>query len=132
MEKHFVTFYSPGTFFSEDSTLDIDSWDVDKAVIMSKEITERFGSKPYGFKFITKGREADELDSKIIATSNMYYLGGTIMTLAEVKAQNNHDDKILITNMECNGWDRIIVNTNSWKHTAPLKDDDVVLDMDKE
>ncbi len=31
MEKHFVTFLSPGTFVAEDRTLPIDSWDVNKA-----------------------------------------------------------------------------------------------------
>ena len=32
--------------------------------------------------------------------------------------------------MECNGYARIIVNTNSWKVTQPLRDDDVVLDWE--
>ena len=48
MEKHFVTFYSPGTFAAETSRKPIESWDVDKAVAMSKEIKERHGALPYG------------------------------------------------------------------------------------
>lgn len=127
IKQDYVTFYSPGTFFNEESTKEIDSWTIQEAVNMSKEITERHNSKPYGFQFITRGREDSELDSKVIARSNMYYLGGTILTLAEVKAENDPENKILISNMEMNNWDRIIVNNNSWKHTAVFKDDDIVL-----
>ena len=47
IEQHFVTFYSPGTFVSETSTEPIDSWDVEKAVAMSRGIVERHGAKPY-------------------------------------------------------------------------------------
>ena len=58
----------------------------------------------------------------------MYYLGGKVETLAEVKARATKDDSILIANMECNHYDRIITNTNSWKVTQPLNPKDVVLD----
>ena len=97
---------------------------------MASEITERYGAKPYGFQFTTRERADDELDSKVTEKSNMYYLGGEVLTLEEVKAKNCPDDKILISNMESNGYERIIVNTNSWKFTAPLQDDDVVLSCD--
>jgi hypothetical protein len=30
--------------------------------------------------------------------------------------------------MRCNGYDRIVVNTNSWRWTQPLGEDDEVLD----
>lgn len=49
MKKHFVIFYSPGTFFNEESTLPIDSWDIDKAIEMSKSIKERYNATPFGF-----------------------------------------------------------------------------------
>jgi len=58
----------------------------------------------------------------------MYYLGGKIETLAQVEARNDPSEHILRSNMRCNGWKRIIVNDNSWRFTAPLNDDDVVLD----
>jgi len=44
-----------------------------------------------------------------------------------VKAKNNPNDRILISNMEINGYEKIIVNNNSWKFTAPLNKDDIVL-----
>lgn len=129
MKKHFVTFYSPGTFFNEQSTLEIDEWDVDKAVDMAHDVVERYDAKPYGFQFTTRERGPEDFDSKETKRSNMYYLGGQIKTLAEVKAENNPDNKILISNMECNGWNKIIINTNSWRYTAPLNKDDVVLNV---
>lgn len=130
MEKHFVTFYSPGTFFSEDTTKPVEAWDVDAAVEMARGIKERYGATPYGFRFTTRGRADDELDSKVIAKSPFYYLGGRIETKAEVFARNDPKENILRANMEGNGYDRIIINENSWRFTAGLNADDVVLDVD--
>jgi hypothetical protein len=127
MEKHFIEFYSPGTIISETNLIEINSWDVNKAVELSKNIVQRHNSKPYGFKFITKSRNEYDLDSKIIKQSNFYYLGGKIKTLTELKAENNQKDKILINNMECNGWNKIIENNNSWKITLPLNETDIIL-----
>lgn len=130
MEKHFVTFYSPGTFVSETTERSIDSWDVATAIEMARAVTERHGATPYGFRFTTRGRADDELDSRVIAKSNFYYLGGRIETLADVEARNDPKERILRENMRGNGWDRIIINDNSWRFTAGLNPDDVVLDVD--
>lgn len=130
MEKHFVTFYSPGTFLAEQTTKPINSWDVDIAIGMSKSIKERYGAIPYGFRFTTRSRGYDDLDSHEVARGPMYYLGGEILTLDQVKEQNNPKNRTLISNMEDNNWDRIIVNTNSWKWTQPLKDNDIVLKVE--
>lgn len=127
MKKHFVTFYSPGTFVSETTTKPIDSWNVDAAVAMARKTKERHGATPYGFRFSTKGRTDDELDSHEIAHSGMYYLGGTVLTLKDVKDRRDSRDRVLISNMECNHYARVIENCNSWKVTLPLNDDDVVL-----
>jgi hypothetical protein len=128
MQQHFVTFLSPGTFVHEQTTKPIDSWDVETATGMAAEITERYNAKPFGFYFSTSRREDDELNSSQVARSAMYYLGGKIETLAEVKARNDPSERILVANMEGNNWDRIIVNTNSWKVVQPLEAGDVVLD----
>lgn len=127
--QHYVEFYSPGTFVSETTAKPVDAWDVEAAVRMASAVTERYNATPYGFRFTTRGREDDELDSRQIAKSPFYYLGGVVETLAEVKAKGDPSDRILISNMECNGWDRVITNTNSWKVTRPLEADDVILDF---
>jgi len=55
--KDQVTFYSPGTLFSEGTIRDIDIRDPEHclklACKMAKSIIERHSSKPYGFKFRT-------------------------------------------------------------------------------
>ena len=97
---------------------------------MARNIKERHGATPYGFRFITRGRGPDDFDSKETARSNMYHLGGTVRTIEQVEDENNPDEKILLQNMKCNGWDRVIENNNSWKSTQPLEKDDVILDFE--
>lgn len=129
MEKNFVVFMSPGTFGSEQSEKPIDSWDVKTAVSLSKSIKERYDALPYGFYFVTHGRGPNDLDSKKIKSSGMYYLGGKVETYEEIVARNDPKEEILRSNMRCNGYKRIVTNTNSWKWTQPLQDEDTVLDM---
>jgi hypothetical protein len=131
-KAHFVTFYSPGTFVSESSTKPINAWDIEAAKKMARGVHERHGACPYGFQFTTRGRGANDLDSSVIAKSPMYYLGGVIETLDQVKRRATEKDRILVANMEGNGYDRIITNTNSWRFTAPLNDTDVVLEWHAE
>ncbi len=129
MDQDFVTFFSPGTFVSETTQRPIDSWDVEAATQMARDIKERHGATPYGFQFTTRSRGPDDLDSKVSARSCTYYLGGRVETLAEVEARNDPKEEILRFNMRGNGIERIIINDNSWRFTGPLKDGDVVLDF---
>lgn len=129
MQKHYVTFYSPGSFLPEETSEEIDSWDVDTAVKMAGEIVERYSARPYAFRFTTRGRRDDEFEPKIIDKSGIYYLGGTVRTAEEVLSGTDPDEEILRTNVKINGYKRIITNTNSWRFTGALHDDDVVLDV---
>jgi len=128
MKKYFVTFYSPGTLFSESSTEEIHAWDCVCASEMAHGIAERCGATPYGFRFTTRERGPSDFDSKETKRSGMYFLGGKIETIDEIRQRNDPDEKILLSNMEGNGFDKIIVNTNSWKITLPFEEDDVLLD----
>lgn len=129
VQQHFVNFCSPGTFVSEVTSRPVDAWDVDAAKAAATEIIERHGARPYGFYFTTRGRGDGDLDSKEIAKSNFYYLGGRIETIDEVRARADPKERILLSNMEGNGIDRIIINDNSWRFTTGLRDDDVILDF---
>lgn len=125
--QHFVVFCSPGSFCSETTRQEIASWNVREACEMAKEVVERYGAKPYGFYFITRGRAYDKLDSRVVAESGMYYMGGYIKSLAEVIARNDPKESILLSNMKRNGWNNIIINNNSYKFTAPFTEEDTLL-----
>ena len=127
MKQHFVTFYSPGSFVNEETTKPIDKWDINQAKEMALTIIERYNATPFAFEFSTRQRKKKDLDSKEIERSPRYWLGGKIETLAEVEARATEKDTILVSNMRNNGYKKVITNNNSWKYTAPFKDDDIVL-----
>lgn len=95
---------------------------------MAREIKERPAATPYGFRFTTRERKIKDLDSKVIKSSGMYYLGGKIETLAEVESRNDPKESILRSNMKCNNIDRIITNNNSWKFTGPFEKEDILIE----
>lgn len=128
MKAHFVEFVSPGTFFHETTVEPIDCWDVTLAVKMAGEIVERHAARPFAFRFLTRERGVDDLDSKVVTTSHRYFLGGRVMTLADVERETPNE-RILISNMRNNDIKRVVVNTNSWLSTTQMSDDDVVLDV---
>lgn len=128
VSKNFVTFFSPGTLFSETTTKPIKTWDVASAKRMAAGIQERHGATPYAFQFTTRARGADDLDSKIVKTSPMYWMNVQIETLAQIKRRNRKEDKTLIWNMETNGWGRVVTTVKGWKATYPIGDKDIVLD----
>jgi hypothetical protein len=93
-----------------------------------REIKERYDAVPYGFRFSTRERGEFDLDSHESKTSGMYYLGGKVETLSDVKARATKSDDILIRNMEGNHYEKIVTNDNSWRWSQPLEEGDVVLD----
>lgn len=127
MKKHFVTFYSPGTFFQETNTEKIDNWDVNQAIIMADQIIQRHNASPFGFKFTTREHGTNDLDSKQIDQSHMYYLGGTVYTLQEIIDQKDPDNNILIENMKNNHMEKVIINSNSYQWTRVFHDNDILL-----
>lgn len=127
MKQHFVTFYSPGTFVAEATEKPIESWDTDTALAMMEDIKERHGATPYGFRFSTRARGETELDSKEVALSGMYYVGGKVRTREEVEADNLPGESILRGNMRCNDYERIWQSTEGWAWSQPLRPDDTVL-----
>jgi hypothetical protein len=137
MRKHKVTFLSPDTFVSEQTTRTIDEWDTAKAAKMAASIEERYGAKPFGFYFTTDLVGADVPDGeggtlktqpKEVARSSTYFLGGELLTYEDIVARNKVDEKILRSNMLGNDYPVVIQNTNSWKVTLPFEPKDALLD----
>ena len=130
LSKHYVTFYSPGTFVAETTSTEIDEWNTDLALEMMDDIVERYGARPYGFRFTTRGRSDDELDSKQIDSSGMYYVNCNIETIDEVCDRADPHEEILLSNMEINDWNIIVSPKEGYKWTQPLLDGDCVLNKE--
>jgi hypothetical protein len=67
------------------------------------------------------------LNSKVVKRSGTYFLGGKVETIEEIEARNDPKEKILRSNMRVNGYDKVVVNDNSWRWTQPLGKNDKVL-----
>jgi hypothetical protein len=137
MRKHQVTFYSPGTFVSESSTYDIESWDTAKAVELAERVTERYNAKPYGFVFETIITAQDvpdgeggtlKVQSKLAEKSGIHFLGGWLETYDDVLARNNKNESILRDNMRYNDHWIVCINTNSWRSTIPFEENSRIVD----
>ena len=132
----FVTFVSPGTFFAETTTLPIASRDLSLAVKMSRKITERYGSRPYGFRFETR-IVADPIpdgcggslavEPKTVDTSSMHFLGGKVETFADVERRADPKESILCGNMSGNGMWIVVTTTSPYRSTCEFKPADVVV-----
>jgi len=136
MKKHYVIFYSPGTFLSEESSKEISSWDTVEAVQLSKDIQERYGAKPFGFRFTTCIAHEDiddgeggklKVESREVAKSGIHYLGGSIITIQEVHERNDPSESILLRNMECSRQAVLVENRNSYRHTGFFYEDDCIV-----
>jgi len=98
--KNFIEYFFPGALFADSAMVDVPSRDVAEAKANAP-------AHAYAFRFITRGRHENELDSRVIDRSGMHYIGGTIYTVDDVKALPGKND-ILLANMQCNGWDKVI------------------------
>lgn len=135
--KHFVTFFSPGTLMAESTTIPIEAWNTELACLMAHDITERHGAKPYGFRFETRivsdpipDGEGGTLnvEPKTVQRSGMHYIGGKVETLQEVEARATSRDRILVENMRCNKYNRIVTTANGYSWCQPFGNEDHVVD----
>lgn len=135
MKKHSVTFHSPGTFFDETTTREVAAWDhrlVPLAAAMT--VAERYGAKPYGFRFSTSivaepvpDGEGGTLnvEPKVIAKSGMYYINGTVMRFEDIV--DDDADSILRSNMRCNGWPLMVECRNSYRSVHIFEEGDIIV-----
>ena len=119
--KHYVCFMHVGPFFSETTTEEIDSWNVEKAMEMAKKWSEH-SLMPYAFYFIMKSQEETTYD-QVIFKGGTYFINGVVETLDEIKAKGNPE---LISRMETHGWDRI-VTCHPYEIMGPYEENDFIV-----
>lgn len=123
MKKHFVEFQYPGItgiIFSETIVKEIESWDVQTAVDIEKNIKATI--KSYGFRFVTREINDSELDSRVTKISGTYYFQGEILSLQDVVDRKNPKDSILISNMKNNDYSHVININGAYMPFDPSKD----------
>lgn len=135
--KHYAVFYSPGTFFLEQTSKEIASWDIAEAVKLSKTIMERYNATPHSFRFETyntvesikaENGEEYEVKDKKVKSSGLYFLTGVLRTMNEVQAKNDPNERILMSNMKANRQPVIIENYNSFRFSCFFGEDDAIVD----
>lgn len=119
--KTFIRFFYPGVLFSETSDKEVPRRD--------PNATREFPKSCYAFRFYDIDEETVEafgrketIRDKAKNWSPTYYLGGEILNKAEVKRRGM---KIAHTNMECNGWDRVVLTR--YGQVFPVEDDEPVI-----
>jgi len=137
LNKHFVQFYSPGTFMPEVSEKVVRSWNPKRATALARDIVERYGAKPFGFRFITR-RCATPIDDgeggklnvepKEIKRSGIYYIEGCIETIDQVMARNDPSEERLRDNMRINEIKKVVITKNGYRSVHPFNDGDNIVD----
>lgn len=139
MKKNKVTFLSPGTLFSEQTTQEIPEWDPGAAAAKAKDVRERYNARPYAF-FFTTVLTADPIPDgeggtlrvaeREVAQSGVYHINGTLITLEEAKSDPEFKD--LSNLMFVLRYDHpvCVVTQNSFRHVAPFKEGDYLVDLE--
>lgn len=137
--KHYVIFYIPGTFVSEQTERKIGEWDTRSAMRLAQGITERHGAKPYGFRFETRivAQDIDDgyggklrVEPRAIKTSALHHIKATIESYDEVVARNSPREDTLRFNMRYNDIPFVAVTTNSFRAVHPYEPGDCVVNAD--
>ena len=136
-QKHYVVFESPGTLFSESSNAEIGEWSTHLACRLAASVVERHGAKPYCFRFETR-LVADAVDDgeggvlevvpKTVKQSGRHFISGVLRTVEDVRRDALPDERILLSNMECNDYPIVCETRNSYRSTQPFRQDDFVVD----
>ena len=135
-KKLFAKYFSPGTLFAETSERALEDGSLEEAVKLAAEISERHGALPYAFDLVTY-LVAEPVDDgqggtmnvprKEIGRDGRYFLGGEIIRYEEAVAREG-ERSVWASNMMCNGDPVCVQNTNSYKSTHILREQDVILD----
>ena len=118
--KHYVVRFYGGAFLAETSEEEIKVRDPKKI---------KYKKYSYGFYFfdreISKSKLGNVLESEKLNISGTYFYAGRLLTLKDVKTKMS-DRKTLISNMECNHWNKVVETTIGWM--LPFEKGDFLID----
>ena len=130
-----VTFYSPGSLFSESNFKEYPILNFVQICKDAKKIKQRYNSAPYGFVWSKlelpvkipkiEGYEV-KIDPKVLEKST-----GTIFITGEIIYSENLTEKensILKSNLESNNDGVGVINTNSYKFYSGFEKGDFIID----
>ena len=100
-----ITFYYPGILFSENSSKEIGHRDPYRVKMPNNAFAFSFYDKVIQTAKLENGKEIEHVEKK--NESERYYPGGQSLNLTQAK-QATGDNRILCSNMEANGYDRVI------------------------
>lgn len=133
---HRVTFLSPGSFVSEQTSRPVLLWDIPAACEAATDVTERHGARPYGFYFTTYVTAPDvpdgmggtlKVEARETERSGMHFLGGSILTVEDVERRADPKDAILLSNMRGNDMALVCEVRNGFRSTHPFGARDVTV-----
>lgn len=119
--KHFVTFYYPGAFVAEDSTMEIDYRFLGD-VLGLKNAKGAYGFTFHSIDYINF--DGKEYKSEIFDKTGMFYIDGEIFTFKQMK-KRFPEEHISISNMEVNRWEKIVRTNAGW--FLPFRKNDQII-----
>lgn len=116
----YVEFFYPGVFFDESSVVKVSSRDTRKLRVPEQAFAFQF------FDIMSTKENGVKMESKAINISPMFYYGGRVMTLNDVRKEMP-EARILISNMRGNHWKKVIrCRTGNFK---PFGDQDINIEV---
>ena len=100
--RTYIEFILPGLVLS-----DIDAIEVTPDRLAALQVPSKAFAFRYYYILETESPGGAALKSDRLGVSGRYYIGGRVMSLADVKREMP-DERILIDNMEGNGWGYVI------------------------
>jgi hypothetical protein len=120
MKTTYIEWMHPGSFVSESTT----------EKVKNRDIPNVFPKTAYAFRFFDMtevvSNEGESLKGSARNHSGFYYIGGVSLTIEDVK-RLHPDKRILISNMENNNWNRIVMTR--FNQAMPLNNDDTIIEQ---
>ena len=124
--QHKAKFISQGSFFNEEACVEVDTADPNKVVPPSHAFAFTLYDRITQRAVLEDGREVKHTETKEMP--GIYYIHpARVLSLENVK-QEFPNEKILISNMECNDWELVIqTRAGNFQPFNPVEDTVLVL-----